>query len=141
MTRRRLAIVACLLWLLGVEVLPAIHQGTHGSAAPHTHQAGGMVVTVSFDEPTHVHADGSVHAHATKKKARRTEGVTRIGDVPHGAEGLAHHATALIAAAPPLTKPLPVDRRPSFAIRHQIQILVSTTIPEAAARGPPVRAS
>jgi hypothetical protein len=140
--RRRLAIVACLLWLLGVEVLPAVHQGTHASAAPHRHEAGGMVVTVSFDAPSHRHADGSVHAHhgAAPVKHRRDTKSRVTGDGAH-ADGLAHHATALIAAAPPLTKPLPVDRRPSFVVREQIQILVSSTVPEAAARGPPVRAS
>lgn len=52
-TRRHLAIVACLLWLAGVELLPAIHQARHDELAPHRHDNGGMVVTVSFGEAPH----------------------------------------------------------------------------------------
>jgi len=28
-SRRRLAVMACLVWLLGVEAMPALHQATH----------------------------------------------------------------------------------------------------------------
>lgn len=137
--------VACLLWLLGVEVLPAIHEGTHASTAPHRHDAGGMVVTVSFDEPTHRHADGSVHAHAAgahdQAKRRRTEGVTRIsGDLPHGADGLAHHAAAIHEVAPPATEPLPIDLRPTLADLDATAELVSLDPLAANARGPPTLA-
>ena len=139
--RARLAAVACLLWLLGVEVLPAIHEGTHASTAPHRHDGGGMVVTVSFDEPAHRHADGSVHSHAATAKAKRTEGVTRISsELPHGADGLAHHAAALQQAAPPITEPVSVDLRPTLIAIRATAALVSLDPLAPNARGPPTLA-
>jgi hypothetical protein len=139
-TRRRLAIAACLLWLLGVEVLPAVHQATHASLAPHRHDAGGMIVTVTFGEPTHRHADGTIHSHsdAPPTKRRHRDDRSRVrDDLGHDAAGLAHHATALSAAAPPLTRPLPIDRRPWLVQPRTARVLVSATVPAAAARGPP----
>lgn len=137
--------VACLLWLLGVEVLPALHEGTHASTAPHQHDAGGMVVTVSFDEPAHRHADGSVHVHeagvSDRTKLRRTEGVTRLSeDLPHGADGLAHHAAAIHEAAPPVTEPRIVDLRPTIVDLDATAELVSLDPLAANARGPPTLA-
>jgi hypothetical protein len=83
-----------------------------------------------------------VHAsHASAPVKHRRDTKSRVRDSGAHADGLAHHATALIAAAPPLTAPLPIDRRPIILTSERIQILVSSTVPEAAARGPPVRAS
>lgn len=142
--RARLAAIACLLWLLGVEVLPAIHEGTHAASAPHRHDVGGMVVTVSFDEPAHRHADGSVHVHAAgahgAKKARRTEGVTRLGEDGHRADGLAHHAAAIHAAAPPVTDPARADLPPTILALGATAALVSLDPLAANARGPPILA-
>lgn len=141
MVRRRLALVACVLWLLGVEVLPAVHQGMHASLEPHRHDAGGMIVTVTFDEPAHRHADGSVHAHHGTAPVTNRDTRNRLRDPSSHAAGLAHHAEALIAVAPPLSAPIPIDRRPTSVVPLPIRILSSATVPEAAARGPPVRAS
>lgn len=141
--RARLAVLACMLWLLGVEVLPAIHEGTHASTSPHRHDNGGMVVTVSFDEPTHRHADGSVHSHTTPAKAKRQrpDGLTRIsGELPHSADGLAHHATALQQAAPPITEPVPVDLQPVLVAIRATAEPVSFDPLAPNARGPPTLA-
>jgi hypothetical protein len=146
--RARLAVVACLLWLAGVEVLPAIHEATHGTAAPHVHAPNGMIVTVSFGEPTHVHADGTIHTAADEPlhppsptKRRGPDGRSRVRSDASHAAGLAHHAEALIAAAPPITKPLPVDLRPTLvaiaATAEPIQL--DPLAPHA--RGPPLVAS
>jgi hypothetical protein len=147
-TRRHLAIVACLLWLAGVELLPAIHQARHDELAPHTHDSGGMVVTVSFGEPPHRHVDGTAHVHAPpvvrySPVRPKHDGKSRIRDAAGGghAAGLAHHAVALLAPPPPILTPLPVDRRPTFDAPVESRVLVSATVPEAAARGPPVCAS
>jgi len=147
-TRRHLAIVACLLWLAGVELLPAIHQARHDELAPHRHDSGGMVVTVSFGEPAHRHVDGIEHAHAPPiaryaPVRPKHDGKSRLSDGAVGdhAAGLAHHAVALLAPPPPLATPLPVDRRPTFVAPLPTRILISATVPAAAARGPPVRAS
>jgi hypothetical protein len=133
------------LWLLGVEVLPAIHEGTHASSAPHRHDGGGMVVTVSFGEPTHRHTDGSVHAHSpaapAKAKRPRTEGLTRMsGELPHGADGIAHHASALQQAAPPIAEPLPIDLRPMLVAIRATAEPVSLDPLAPNARGPPTLA-
>lgn len=146
MRRRVLAIVACLLWLGGVELLPALHQASHADAAPHTHTADGMVITVSFGEAPHRHDDGSVHRHEDARirygrvKPRHDQR-SRLRDQLDHAAGLAHHALALRAAAPPVTEPVPVDRLVIFIEPATERLLVSATVPEAAARGPPVIAS
>lgn len=142
--RARLAVIACLLWLVGVEVLPALHEGTHASTAPHRHDAGGMVVTVSFDEPAHRHADGSVHAHAPGADAKqlpRTEGLTRLSaELPHGADGLAHHGAALQQPAPPVTEPVAIDLRPTLISISATAEPVSLDPLAPNARGPPTLA-
>ncbi|MBA3459540.1 MAG: hypothetical protein H0T46_06240 [Deltaproteobacteria bacterium] len=148
MTRRQLAIIACLLWLVGVELLPAIHQASHDELAPHRHDSGGMVITVSFGAPAHRHVDGVEHEHAAPvvryaPVRPKHDGKSRMTDGAAGdhAAGLAHHAVALLAPPPPMLTPLPVDRRPTSVKPLPIRIPSSATVPEAAARGPPVRAS
>jgi len=144
--RRVLAIVTCLLWLAGVELLPALHQAGHADAAPHTHAADGMVITVSFGEPAHRHDDGVVHRHDDAKvrygavKPGR-DGTSRLRDQLDHAAGLAHHALALRAEPPPITEPVPVDRLVTFVEPAAVHVLASATVPEAAARGPPAFAS
>jgi len=70
--RARVAVVACVLWLGGVEVMPALHEELHGRLAPHRHD-GGSLVTVSFEDTTHRHPDGSIHwASATPVRSRAT---------------------------------------------------------------------
>ena len=67
--RARLALAACALWLCGVEVLPAIHEGLHHLLAPHRHD-GGTLITVSFEDTTHRHPDGSIHFVAARPPTR-----------------------------------------------------------------------
>lgn len=131
--------MACALWLAGVEVLPAIHEALHDRLAPHTH-VGGSIVTVSFGEPTHLHADGSIHYAAAPSGMRtRTsrDGRPRAADASHRADGLAHHAAAIAPVPPPVTRPLPIDRRPSFVIIARTLEPVARDPLAATARGPP----
>lgn len=142
--RARLALGALALWLLGVEVMPAVHQGLHDELAPHRHD-GGALVTVSFEDSTHRHPDGSIHFVAPRPAAPRAarhrpdphDGRPRVGDASHHADGLAHHAAALAPAAPPVTCPLPIDRRPrTVAIARSIAPVTLDPL-AATARGPP----
>jgi hypothetical protein len=99
-----MALAACALWLLGVEALPAIHEALHDQLAPH-HHAAGAIVTVSFDDTTHRHPDGSIHfvaprSHRDHKPVR--DGRPRVRDLAGHAAGLAHHAAAIAPAPPPL---------------------------------------
>lgn len=137
--RARLALAAVALWLAGVEALPAIHEALHDQLAPHVHTAG-AIVTVSFEDTTHRHPDGTIHF-ATPRAARRGhpvhDGRPRARDVAGHAAGLAHHAAAIAPAAPPILHPLPVDRRPVLvAVRLRSAIAARPPL-SATARGPP----
>jgi hypothetical protein len=143
-SRARLALAGCALWLLGVEGLPAVHEAMHDRLAPHRHDHG-SIVTVSFEDTTHRHPDGSIHyvapgtrADATSPRARHTHGSGfRTPDAASHADGLAHHAAALAPAPPPITQPLPVDRRPILVARARAIELVARDPLAATARGPP----
>ena len=140
--RARLALAACVLWLAGVEVMPALHEAMHGRLAPHRHD-NGSIVTVSFADTTHRHPDGSIHfvtqgSRAAGKPAR--DGRPRATSGTGHADGLAHHAAALAPPVPPLTQPLPIDRRPSWLFVARSIELVTHAPLAAAARGPPTAA-
>jgi hypothetical protein len=136
--RAWLAAAACLLWLTGVEALPALHEALHAQLAPHRHDGGAIVLT-SFEETTHRHADGTMHFAAAKRgSAGPARGASRrASDPSHRADGLAHHAAALAPAALPLTQPLPVDRRPILVAVAAVAAPIPHEPPAAAARGPP----
>jgi hypothetical protein len=167
-TRARLALVACVLWLGGVEVLPALHQARHDQLAPHRHDAGSLV-QISFEDTTHRHPDGSIHwvdprvprgsargsfrkqapsvrhadappagdAQVHRDAPAQRDGSLRGIDVSGHAEGLAHHAAALAPAPPPVTTPLPIDRRPRLVAVARVDQLVASDPIAASARGPP----
>jgi hypothetical protein len=128
---RTIAIVACLLWLGGIELLPNLHVALHDSLAPHTHTDGGIVFTVTYGEQPHVHADGTIHRPLPPTRDRaalRTH---------HGDGGLAHHAAAIAPVVPPSIHPLPIDRRPTVVIVAIALELRSLDPLAATARGPP----
>jgi hypothetical protein len=135
-----MALAACLLWLSGVEVLPAIHEGMHDRIAPHRHDNGSIVV-VSFEDTTHRHPDGSIHFVAPRSRtAAKLSRDSRTGaaDATHHADGLAHHAAALAPTPPPITRPLPIDRRPSaLALERSVELVACDAV-AATARGPPL---
>ena len=137
--RARLALAAVVLWLAGVEALPAFHEALHDRLAPHVHTAG-AIVTVSFDDTTHRHPDGTIHF-ATPRAPRHghpvRDGQPRTKDVAQHAAGLAHHAAAIAPAAPPLLHPLPVDRRPVLLAVRPGSAIAARRSPPATARGPP----
>jgi hypothetical protein len=137
--RARLALVACVLWLAGVEVLPALHEAMHDRLPSHRHD-GGAIVTVSFGDMTHRHDDGTVHYVAPSARMRSRsarDGQPHAADVGHQADGLAHHAAALAAAPPPVTRPLPVDRRVGFVEIERTLAPIARDPLAATARGPP----
>jgi hypothetical protein len=155
-TRARLALVACALWVLGVEGLPALHQATHESLGAH-HHAHGSIVTVTFEDTTHRHPDGTIHVggHAADHAAGHVDGSPDASSRPRAAHrhqhdgeptassgtdhagGLAHHAVGLVPPPPPITRPLPIDRRPSAHVVVQTVELVTRDPLSATARGPP----
>jgi hypothetical protein len=145
-SRARLALAGCALWLIGVEAMPALHEAMHDRLAPHHHAAGAMVM-VSFEDTTHLHPDGTIHYVAPAEQPAAAPPVDgthrdrgqdhRVSDDANHAAGLAHHAAALAPVPPPITSPLPVDRRPSWVVVTQSLELVARDPLAATARGPP----
>lgn len=129
--RRRLALACCVLWFVGLELLPNLHLAFHDRVGDHVHTADGIVFTVTYGEVAHVHADGTVHRPGKARPNR--DGVHKV----HDDGGLAHHAAWLVPAAPPIDRPLPIVRRPLYAtVQHEV-LLRSLDPLAATARGPP----
>src|SRR4051794_39380962 len=99
--RRAFAMTACLLWLLGVEALPAVHLATHDGH--HTHDASGAIIPLDDD---HGHGDPDIDFVAIDADGHPTP-ITAFDHPLHAAAGLAHHAVALQQPAPPVLVPLP----------------------------------
>ncbi len=116
--RRWFAATACVLWLLGVEVLPDLHLAFH--ADDHTHGHDGAIHHLAAHDHDAAHAAHDHHDHdhghgAVTPEHRwrrdRTDGPS-FDHAPsvHAAAGVAHHAIALHRPPPPLLEPLPVPR-------------------------------
>jgi hypothetical protein len=130
-SRRRFAITACVLWLLGVEVLPNVHLAHHDHH--HTHAADGSIVSTEVDD--HHDADAAVFQHAS---ADRDElAIDHPIESGHQAGGVAHHAIALHQPAPPLLVPLPVVRTELRVESGPAAQLCTLTTALSMARGPP----
>lgn len=153
-SRRRLAVMACLVWLLGVEAMPALHLGTHAWLPAHHHAgdaplSSALVVTVRREATSataHAHAhEGVLHRHGGAPMgagaATHAPGFERGEPRPdpgHGQHSLAHHTLALRAPPPVLLQPLPVDHH-VVPVSHAVARLVALAPPpEAGARAPPV---
>jgi hypothetical protein len=149
--RRRLAVMACLVWLLGVEVLPDLHLATHAWLPAHQHDGDApnsteLAMTVHAETTAaaaaaHAH-DGVLHRHGAAQHRGRDqddlEGSERAPAPGHGQQSLAHHALALAAPAPAILHPLPVDHV-VVPLDHAVaQLVAIAPPPDAAARAPPV---
>lgn len=136
--RARLALAAVALWLAGVEALPALHEALHDRLAPHVHTAG-AIVTVSFEDTTHRHPDGTIHYVSPRSRRGHPvrDGQPRASNLAGHAAGLAHHAAAIAPAAPPILHPLPVDRRPILLAVRAGSAITARPPRAATARGPP----
>lgn len=148
-TRRRFAVMACLVWLLGVELLPNLHLATHARLPAHDHGGDAppgdeLVIRVHRDTTAaslHAH-DGALHAHGPRAPMTDRDGVAFEGAAPprdpgHGDHSLAHRALAHVAPPPPIVHPLPVDHH-VVPVAHAVARLVAIAPPpDAAARAPP----
>ena len=109
--QRRLAVVACLLWVLGYEVLPDVHLATHGALAAHRHDAGDR--PARFWRVRTAHAPvAHQHGAATHQHGRAPRGERAAAPDPgHGAHSLAHRTIAIATPAPVIIAPLPTSWR------------------------------
>jgi hypothetical protein len=131
--RRTAAWVVCLVWLVGVEVLPNLHLVGH--RADHSHDASGAMVAQEND-----HEHGHQHASAHHDEAPHDFDDVDPYTPGHAAAGIAHRAVALHQPAPSLLAPLPVELA-SWRIVHAPSVAVSTTqLARPTARGPPANA-
>jgi hypothetical protein len=125
--RRALAIVASLLWLLGTEALPALHEAHHDDH--HTHDATGGVIV-----------DHGTHHHTIRKPAAKHHREQLAIDHPvsgHQAGGVAHHAVAMMQALPPALPPVVQLEERVVSTPIELPLIAIGTQP--AARGPPAR--
>jgi hypothetical protein len=123
--RRRLAMFACVLWLVGFEFAPLLHVALHDHLGHHHHDAGGAVVDDHDDD--HDDADDADDSKVTHVEA----------GLAHGRHSLAHHGVAVQPPAPAITKPLPVDRRAIFIAPIAAVDPITFEPLIARARGPP----
>jgi hypothetical protein len=132
-TARTLALVAALLWLVGVELVPNLHLALHDSLAAHAHEGDTTVFS------PHRHADGSEHRVVMRAghRVRAHNAHDLAVQLEHGAHALAHHAAALQPTPAPILAPLPIDQRPTVAAEIAIIVPSSRDVPRATARGPP----
>lgn len=129
-SRRAIAIIACALWLLGVEALPGVHLATH--ADDHTHAGDGSIV----QRGEHRHGE-VVHSHAKPQRKRHKQLAFDTAPSGHDASGLAHHAVAYSHARGAALAPLPVDQ-PYVLVEHAlVGAAHSFALHRPSARGPP----
>lgn len=141
-SRRQIAILAAFLWLLGVEVLPGLHLGTHDRH--HTHAVDGTIVT-------HAEDDAEAELERLHQLAHRQAGTKCLHRKPpanrlayhaaaggHAAAGIAHHATALHAPPPPITQPITSPCAETWLHAAPNARLSIAHAARPSARGPPI---
>jgi len=125
--RRRLALAACVAWLVAFEFAPWLHVALHDHLGHHHHDASGAIIQDGDDD--HDHGDDADDDAATPT---HLEGV-----LAHGRHNLAHHGIAVVPPPPAVTHPLPVDRRVTFAAIPAARAPRALDPLAAVARGPP----
>ena len=126
-----LGLLACILWLFGIEALPAIHLAHHDDH--HTHDASGSIVELD-------HGDHH-HEIATSKPVHEDLAQLAIDhpvETGHQAGGVAHHAVALLQAVSPTLPPVTQLEARLTPARIAFSIVSIGTQPSA--RGPPANA-
>lgn len=143
-TRAHRALLVAWLWLGTIVGLPAVHEARHDESTPHTHSVDGSIVRVTLADDRRHDSDDSDATSARHSRPRARDGaagpILQGVSAPHLGAGLAHHAMAIRAAAPPITSALPVDRRPTYSVaaRPLAPNLRERCAPTA--RGPPLHA-
>jgi hypothetical protein len=157
--RRRYAVVACVLWLLGIEVLPNLHLTFHDDDHTHGHAGTIVVARVAIDD--HAHDGEASHSHATAHhselaydedetaivveeepapaptRRHRDQLAIEPFDPGHAAGGLAHRLLALQQPAPPLLAPVEVPRVAWWISNAPIERTSVAPHARPTARGPP----
>ncbi|MBA2538060.1 MAG: hypothetical protein H0V17_00370 [Deltaproteobacteria bacterium] len=130
--RQRVAIVACLAWVLGIVGLPALHLAHHD--ADLTHADTGAIVA----HDSHRHGHDHVSVERDHDRDLEQLAIDHPIESGHQAGGVAHHAVALHQPVPPA-----IALVTACELQHAPPVLpIAVTAPAAqpAARGPPSNA-
>jgi hypothetical protein len=99
--RRLLAALACLVWVLGFELVPNLHVGMHEAFGHHHHGVAGVhVVAERGDDHDHDHDHDHVHVHDHVHDHGAAEDHQHAEDHEHGAAE--PEAIALAVVEPPV---------------------------------------
>jgi hypothetical protein len=140
-TRQRayLALVACVLWVAGIEVLPSIHLAMHAHMGAHRHEGNTIVLLDDHGRDTAETLDVDPdEPPAAQPRTADTIHARLARQLDHGHGSAAHRDLATLAPPIPLHAPLPVERRPLALTPAAIATPISRLAPRAAARGPPL---
>ncbi len=133
-----MAILACVLWLVGFELMPWMHVAFHDQVGAHHHDASGAIIRDDVAVGAHHHHGSELEADASPTGAAHTDAHTRIASaLAHGQHSLAHHGVALNAPAPLVTRPLPVDRQVTIVAAIASPDPVTPLCARPKARDPP----
>lgn len=129
--RAHVAMVTLVLWLLGVEVLPALHLASHD--ADHTHEHDGTIAHVPRShEAEHEHGDNRGARSGSEHSSLAFDDF----EEPHTAAGIAHHAVAIVEASVPAVAGTVL---PYVTLLQRPTVAVVSSAPSSwfDARGPP----
>lgn len=107
--RRGLAVLGCLIWIVGFELLPNIHVGLHAHLSEHSHGSGSTARATTFAVQSHRdhRRRGREHSHHHGNGHGTHHGVNGAGHhddqsgAPH-AHGETSWSQSLVASALPL---------------------------------------
>jgi hypothetical protein len=86
-----MALIACVLWIAGFEVLPWMHLATHGHVGAHHHGENGETIFDAGPADHHHHDDDDHDAEVDEHGVRHDDMDAEIDEHAHDAE-LAHAA-------------------------------------------------
>lgn len=126
--RRRIALATAVLWLVAVELLPALHLALH--RADHTHGLDGAMHALA-------HYRGEAHDHAAAKRRTSTDLTIDPPSEHHVALGVAHHALATLDPPPPCLAPVGAPIASAWTYLVEASRVDATPRARPNARGPP----
>ncbi|MBK9035970.1 MAG: hypothetical protein IPL61_32770 [Myxococcales bacterium] len=143
--RRRLALVAVLLWVVGIELGPDLHLALHRHLAAHVHEGDGpttaTIVHVHYDAPHRHGPNGEDVWDSTEGSEPVPMGPVAAravaGRAAHGRHSLAHRGLALAPPPPPVAIPIVTWHERPATPPWCAQIVTFASVPVAGARGPP----
>jgi hypothetical protein len=127
--RRRIALATAVLWLVAVELLPALHLALHRD--DHTHGLDGAMHALA-------HYRGVPHDHGVVKRRTSTDLTIDAPSEHHHAGGIAHHALATLDPPPPWLAPVGAPIASTWSYFVEPSSAPARLLARPNARGPPL---